>query len=68
VAKVALPNTTIPSVRWVGMPPDQIQAARVEGSSVDMTRPVCPYPQVAKYSGIGSTRDAQNFVCAAPGQ
>ena len=31
-----------------------------------MTRPLCPYPQVAKYTGTGSTDDAQNFVCAAP--
>ena len=30
-----------------------------------MTRPLCPYPQVAKYKGTGSTDDAANFVCAA---
>jgi feruloyl esterase len=30
------------------------------------TRPLCPYPAVAKYSGSGSTDDAANFVCAAP--
>ncbi len=28
-----------------------------------MTRPLCPYPTVAKYTGIGSTNDAGNFVC-----
>ncbi len=27
------------------------------------TRPLCPYPQVAKYTGAGSTDDAANFVC-----
>jgi len=29
-----------------------------------MTRPLCPYPQVAKYKGSGDTNDAGNFVCA----
>ena len=33
---------------------------------VDMTRPLCPYPQVAQYKGVGSTNDAANFVCKAP--
>ena len=30
-----------------------------------MTRPLCAYPQVAKYSGSGDTNDAKNFSCAA---
>src|SRR5579884_368577 len=30
------------------------------------TRPLCPYPQIAKYTGSGSTDDAANFVCSAP--
>jgi len=30
------------------------------------TRPLCPYPQVAKYNGSGSTDDAANFACAMP--
>jgi hypothetical protein len=30
-----------------------------------MTRPLCPYPQTAKYKGSGDTNDAANFVCAA---
>ena len=32
----------------------------------DRTRPLCPYPQVAKYKGTGSTDDAANFSCAKP--
>lgn len=28
------------------------------------TRPVCPYPQVARYLGAGSIDDALNFTCA----
>jgi feruloyl esterase len=53
--------------RWreSGKAPDRIVAARVVGSRVEMTRPLCPYPQVARYTGTGSTNDAQNFVCAA---
>ena len=32
---------------------------------IEMTRPLCPYPQIAQYTGIGSTNDAGNFVCKA---
>lgn len=46
--------------------PDRIDAARVTNNRVDMTRPLCPYPQVARHTGVGSTNDAANFVCAAP--
>jgi feruloyl esterase len=28
-----------------------------------MTRPLCAYPQAAKYKGSGDTNDAANFVC-----
>jgi feruloyl esterase len=35
-------------------------------SDVPMSRPLCPYPQEARWSGKGSTRDAANFSCAAP--
>ena len=46
--------------------PDNITAYRVTNGRVDMTRPLCPYPQVAVYKGTGSTNDAANFVCKAP--
>ncbi|MBV9505712.1 MAG: tannase/feruloyl esterase family alpha/beta hydrolase [Acidobacteriia bacterium] len=49
-----------------GKAPDQIAASRVRDGKVDRTRPLCPYPQAAKYKGTGSTDDAANFVCAAP--
>jgi feruloyl esterase len=29
-----------------------------------MTRPLCPYPQIAKYKGTGDTNDAANFICS----
>jgi feruloyl esterase len=49
-------------------PPKSITAARVnEGDVIDMTRPLCPYPQQAVYNGSGSTNDAANFACKAKG-
>jgi feruloyl esterase len=57
-----------PLDHWVekGQAPAQIVASRVTNGSVDRTRPLCPYPQVASYKGRGSTDDAQNFSCKAP--
>jgi tannase/feruloyl esterase len=56
--------------RWreQGVAPDQIDASRNTGRSglTPMTRPLCPFPQVAQYKGTGSTDEAANFVCAAP--
>jgi len=54
--------------RWreSAMAPDVILATRVADNRVDMTRPLCPYPQVAQWKGIGSTNDAGNFACRAP--
>jgi feruloyl esterase len=54
--------------RWreSNVAPDWLIAARVANNRVDMTRPLCPYPQVAQYKGTGSTNDAANFVCKAP--
>lgn len=54
--------------RWreAGQTPQAILAEHVTNGKVDMTRPLCPYPQVAVYNGIGSTNDAANFTCKAP--
>ena len=46
--------------------PAQITASRVTNGLVDRTRPLCPYPQVAKYKGTGSTDNASNFICQRP--
>jgi feruloyl esterase len=53
--------------RWreSGVAPDQIIASHVTNNRVDMIRPLCSYPQVAVYKGIGSTNDGTNFVCKA---
>jgi feruloyl esterase len=45
--------------------PTHIMATRTANQQrTEMTRPLCPYPQSAKYTGAGSTDDAKNFVCA----
>jgi hypothetical protein len=53
-------------VDWVenSRAPDQVIARKSgAGSAVSRTRPLCPYPQHAEYTGRGSTDDAANFVC-----
>jgi len=51
---------------WVerGQPPASMLASHRTEGKVDRTRPLCPYPQVAKYRGTGSIDDAANFACA----
>jgi hypothetical protein len=58
--------------QWVekGTAPSKIIATKYKvdgnpGSGVARTRPLCPYPTAAKYSGSGSTDDAANFTCVA---
>ena len=56
--------------QWVekGKTPDRIVAGHfppgAQSGKPDRTRPLCPYPQLAKYKGSGSTDDATNFVCS----
>jgi feruloyl esterase len=67
-----------PLVAWVekGQAPDVVQAsARGAGNaggvnadvpaswSPTRTRPLCPYPKVAKYKGSGDAEQAANFTC-----
>ena len=46
--------------------PEHIVASHVTSGAVDRTRPLCPYPQIARYSGSGSIDDAANFSCKQP--
>ena len=57
-----------PLAGWVegGAAPDAIPASRVIGGKVVRTRPLCAYPEVARYQGSGSTDDASNFACVKP--
>jgi feruloyl esterase len=55
--------TAMDNWRERGKAPDQITAYRVNADRVDMSRPLCPYPQVAVYMGKGDTNEAANFIC-----
>lgn len=53
---------------WVeeGKAPARIVAAHSTAGKIDRTRPLCPYPQVARYNGTGSIDEASNFTCRSP--
>lgn len=55
-------------IDWVekGQAPDHLIATKVTNGQPVRTRPLCPYPQVARYKGQGSIDDAANFSCVAP--
>ena len=46
--------------------PKRLTAYRVADDKVDMTRPLCVFPQRAVYKGSGSTDEAANFECRDP--
>jgi pimeloyl-ACP methyl ester carboxylesterase len=52
-------------VNWVenGVAPDTIMASRNLTGGAVRTRPLCPFPQTARWTGNGSSDDAANFVC-----
>jgi feruloyl esterase len=54
--------------KWVtqGSAPEKIIASHATNGAVDRTRPLCPYPQVARWKGFGSSDDAANFSCVSP--
>jgi feruloyl esterase len=51
--------------QWVeeGKAPDQVLASHITAGKIDRTRPLCPYPKLAHYKGMGDPNDAVNFVC-----
>jgi feruloyl esterase len=55
---------------WVekGVAPSRVVATKYvnddASQGVQMTRPICAYPNVAKYSGSGDPKEASSFVCA----
>jgi feruloyl esterase len=67
------PNTfdaLTPLVTWVetGVAPETVVATKFVSDTppaVQMTRPLCVFPKVAKYRGSGSTSIAANFTCVA---
>jgi feruloyl esterase len=61
-------DAATPLLKWVeeGGAPTRIEASRVVSGKVVRTRPLCVYPQVARYQGSGSIDDAANFSCVKP--
>jgi feruloyl esterase len=59
-----------PVMAWTesGRAPSKIVASRIDNGTVTRTRPVFPYPAVARYDGSGSIDDAANFVPVMPRQ
>jgi feruloyl esterase len=57
-----------PLVNWVEheAAPERIIASRVVNGVVVRTRPLCPYPRVARWTGHGSIDAAENFECIEP--
>ena len=55
-------------IDWVekGKAPDTLVASKVANGQVVRSRPLCPYPQVARYKGEGSIDEAASFSCVAP--
>jgi feruloyl esterase len=54
---------------WVenGTQPDSLLATKKGAKEETVwTRPLCAYPQSAKYNGSGDINDAANFQCATP--
>jgi feruloyl esterase len=60
-------DLTLALERWVeqGVAPSQVIAAKRPDPATPplRTRPLCAYPQVARYKGTGSSDDAANFSC-----
>ncbi|WP_348262123.1 tannase/feruloyl esterase family alpha/beta hydrolase [Telmatobacter sp. DSM 110680] len=71
-AKDAQHNLHVALEDWVekGTAPSTIIASKTVDDkplgAVTMTRPLCPYPQAARYKGSGDTKSADNFMCAGP--
>jgi feruloyl esterase len=62
-----------PLVTWAetGVAPETIVATKFVNDAppaVEMVRPLCVYPKVARYNGSGSTSVAANFTCVADEQ
>ena len=56
----------LPLVDWVekGIEPKALVGKRAATPYLTVrTRPLCPYPQVARYNGTGSIDEAVNFTC-----
>lgn len=57
------PESIVANVRGNGNPVG-VNADLPASWSADRSRPLCPYPKVARYNGSGDIEDAANFSCA----
>jgi len=60
-------NIRVTLENWVekGTAPSSFVVSKAaSGNSPEITRPLCPYPQFAKYKGAGDPNKADNFTCA----
>jgi hypothetical protein len=61
-----------PLVDWVeiGIAPESVtgdfRMVADNGTVKSFSRPICRYPEVARYSGTGDVNDAANFMCVPP--
>jgi len=55
-------------IDWVeaGAAPDRLEARKIINGEVTRSRPLCPYPELARYDGSGSINAASNFKCTSP--
>ena len=60
-------DPVIPVEQWVdqGIAPDQIIVSKVVNGVTTFTRPLCPYPKLPRYSGVGDPTQASSFNCVA---
>ena len=71
------PLTALDSWRQGGPAPERIIATKYDNdlfayiglpAKAQRTRPLCPFPKVAKWDGKGSADVAASFACEAPGK
>jgi feruloyl esterase len=53
---------------WVenGVAPENLMASHLTAGEIDMTRLLCPYPEVAVFDGVGDPNDPGSFSCEDP--
>lgn len=64
VEKGSAPSTII-ATRYASAEPASGSSRAGDSPVVEMTRPLCVYPQIAKYSGTGDKNSAASFACTA---
>ena len=57
-----------PIIDWVetSKAPTLLTARKIVNGETTRLRPLCPYPEVARYTGQGSIDDAASFQCQVP--